>query len=96
MERVKVRSSAISAAAYDEAEQKLETVYHPNKIGIASVWHYKPVAQESFDALLEESRKAQAGDPTASVGRILAEIRRQPGIESYKAGEESAESLVQA
>lgn len=83
MERVKVESSALSAVAYNQVTETLEAVFHPNKVGFASVWHYKPVSQAQYDAFLEDG---------ASVGRVYQALKSTPGIESFKVGEEPAEA----
>jgi hypothetical protein len=84
MERIVVKSSAIAAVAYDEATETLEAVFHPNKVGVASVWHYKPVTKATFDSMFEEG---------ASVGRIFTAIKATPGIAAYKVGEEVPQAV---
>jgi hypothetical protein len=82
MERVEVKSSALSAIAYDAAQETLETVFHANKFGLCAVWHYKPVSQEQYDAFFAEGVR---------IGQVYAALKATPGIVSYKVGEETLE-----
>jgi hypothetical protein len=81
MERIAVISRALKAVGYDPTTLTLEVEYLPNSDGVAAVWHYKPVAQAVFDAMFA---------PQASVGSILASIKRDPEVYAYRADTVSA------
>jgi hypothetical protein len=81
MERTAVTSRALKAVGYDPINAILEVEYLPNGDGISAVWHYKPVAQAVFDAMFTAE---------ASVGSILASIKRDPEVYAYCADTVSA------
>ena len=70
MTRQLVESSNVAEVGYDPETFRLEVKFKPNPAGHAAVWSYAPVMRAEYDAMIHG----------ASVGRVLALLKRNPGI----------------